>query len=138
MEGAVGECAWLIAFVAVRVKCHAPDFVAAEVSQPREVEWNLAYSAEVLLACLVESVKESARRGLGLYVGVDIAERSMESDVQSRERASIVLLRIRSDASLCFLSHSARDRGPSSMRIVHPDLTWHATCYLVLYAERCR
>ncbi len=58
MERTVGECAWLIAFVAIRVERHAPGLVAAEVSQPTQVERNLAYSAEVLLACLVESVKE--------------------------------------------------------------------------------
>jgi hypothetical protein len=46
-------------FVAVGVERHAPDLLAAEVSQPTEVEWNLAYPVEVLLACFVENVKES-------------------------------------------------------------------------------
>jgi len=100
------------------------------------VEWNLAYPVEVLLAGLVENLKESAGRGLGLDVGVEVAERSVESDVQSRERSRIALLGVRSDALLCLLPQSARDRRPSGMRIVHPDLTWHAARYLVLPAER--
>jgi hypothetical protein len=59
VEGTVGKCARLIAFVAVGVERHAPDLLAAEVSQPTEVEWNLAYPVEVFLACFVENVKES-------------------------------------------------------------------------------
>lgn len=138
IEGAVGECARLIAFVAVGVKRHAPDLLAAEVSQPTEVEWYLAYPVEVLAACLVANVKESPGRGVGLDEGVDVAERSVESDVQSGECAKIALLGVRSDALLCLLPHSARDRRPSGMRIMHPDLTSHAARYLGLSTERCR
>lgn len=58
VKGIVGKCARLIAFVAVGVEPHAPDLLGAEVSQPTEAEWNLAYPVEVLLACLVENVKE--------------------------------------------------------------------------------
>jgi hypothetical protein len=59
VEGTVGECARLVAFVAVGVERHAPNLPAAEVAQPTEVEWNLAQPVEVLLACLVENAKKA-------------------------------------------------------------------------------
>ena len=54
-------------------------------------------------------------KGGRLDVGVDVAECSVESDVQSGECASIAVLRVRSDALFCLLPRCARDRRPSGM-----------------------
>src|SRR3990172_380284 len=91
------------------------------------MRWCSSQSRQVFAKGFVQQLERSLTWPRGLGEGVNVAELSLEPDLDAREQATVVPLSVVQNAAPRFILHSHRSLAPSGMRRQHPVLSCH--CY---------
>lgn len=109
MPRAVSEQTGLVPFVAVRVESHTSRLFVAKVAETAQVYGDVC---------------------MWLHRGIDVAERTAETDIEAREAPVVMGVGVGSDSPLCPETNRGRDRDSASVRSVNPGghgVTLHRT-----------
>lgn len=100
MKAPITKHARLILHVAVGVERHAPLLQVAEVAQPAQVEGSVSQPLQVMLEGFALSAEQLRSRFPRFCVGVDVAQRAAEADVQPSEFPGVARFSVRPNALL--------------------------------------
>ena len=80
------------------------------------MRWHASQSRHVLVTGFVQQSKRLLTWRRGLSVGVNVAELSLEFDLDAREQTAVVTLSVAENTAASLILHRNRNFAPSAMR----------------------